>query len=127
MKPKPPHEAGELHRRVNAILQSGILPDLPKAAVVTFLQCRQWADFKTCRFNASLRTLAKHCGFSNGSASRGLGALLEVGVVVEVPSRRQGCRTFEVRKPSRMAVQTRDDRGQRGRPWGDATPDGDLE
>ena len=114
---KEPHERGELQRRVNAILEAGVFVTLPRSAAITFLQCRQWADFKTCRFNASLRTIAKHCRFSHGSATRGLGALLAAGVVVEVDGKRSDCRTFEIRSPSKKAAQAREDRGKAKRPW----------
>lgn len=113
---KQPHERGELHRRVNSILETGALAGLPKSAVIAFLQCRQWADFSSCRFNASIRTLAKHCRFGHGSAARGLAALLAAGVVVEVPSKRSDCRAFEIKKPRRRTVDAREDRGEE-RPW----------
>ena len=117
---KEPHERGELQRRVAAILEAGILHELPKAAVIVFLQSRQWADFKTCRFIASLRTLAKHCGYDSfTSAKRGLDALLEAGILVEVQGGRADCRSFEIKRPSRRPAGHQEDRQDRGdtRPW----------
>lgn len=124
---KQPHERGELHRRVNEILDHGILVGMPKVAVLSFLRVRQWADFTNCRFKTSLRNLAKHCRFSLASAKRGRDELVEAGVLVQVNGERNGFIQFEIRSPTRRQFEhyleesrrrkhTRNE-SRRSRPW----------
>lgn len=115
---KEPHERGELQRRIDAIIETGVLSKLSKPALLVFVQIRQWADFASCRTRStSTRTIANHTKLSRSSAWRGIDQLLKSGVVVEVDVQEDGCRSFEFRRPpERRAALAREDRGGR-RPW----------
>ena len=127
MKPKQapaaeaPHESGELHRRVNGIMEAGLLDHLPRGGWRVFLQCRQWADFKKCRFTVSVRTLAKCCRMSKSAAQRGLQHVIEAGVISEHKPATVQYRTFEIviPKTTPSAGRQRDDRnkGKNTKPW----------
>jgi len=109
-----PHESGELHRRVNRIMEAGLLRPVPRAGLIVFLQCRQWADFKKCRFTVSIRTLARSCRISKSPAHRGLQSLIDAGVLREHRVASSQYRAFEIVAPKapRMA-HPRDDRGEK--------------
>ena len=120
MKPKQapaaeaPHESGELHRRVNGIMEAGLLRHVPRAGLVAFLQFRQWADFKKCRFTVSVRTMARRCQTSVGSAHRGLQSLIDAGVLREHKSPSTQYRVFEIIVPrAPRSAHPRDDRGEK--------------
>lgn len=116
-RPKEPHERGELQRRIDAIIATGILSKLSKPALLVLLQLRQWADFTSCRTRStSTRTISKHTGLSRSSAWRGIDQLVKAGIVGEIAIRDDGCRTFELRRPARPVARAREDRGGR-RPW----------
>ncbi len=116
-----PHERGELHRRVSAIIKAGIFAAMSRPGLVVFLQARQWADFKTCRLTVSLRKLASECGIGLSTAKRGVDALMAAGVLTERPNKRTDFRVFEVTRPKQRKQQRRREppRGDRGgaRPW----------
>jgi len=125
MKPKQavaatvPHESGELHRRVSRIMELGLLNPAPRAGLMAFLQFRQWADFKKCRFTVSVRTLAKRCQTSVGSAHRGLQNLIDAGVLKEHKSPSTQYRVFEIivpRAPRSARQRAANDRGGKA-PW----------
>lgn len=113
---QPPHERGELHRRVSAIVQTGVFAAMSRPGLVVFLQVRQWADFTTCQFTLSLRTLASAIGVSLSTAKRGVDALVAAGVLTERPSRRGDYRTFEVTVPTRKRHRGPEPRGG-AKPW----------
>ena len=121
-----PHESGELHRRVNKIMEAGLLRPVPRAGLIVFLQCRQWADFKKCRFTVSIRTLARSCRISKSPAQRGLKSLADAGVLREHKSPSTQYRVFEIIAPKApQMAHPRDDRGKKS-PWkkGDETQQG---
>lgn len=114
---QPPHERGELHRRVSAIIQTGVFAAMTRPGLVVFLQARQWADFATCRLTLSLRRLAAECRVGLSTAKRGVDALVDAGVLTERPSRRSEYRVFEVTIPKRNRHQAPRPRGG-AKPWG---------
>lgn len=116
---KQPHERGELHRRVSAIIQAGVFAGMSRPGLVVFLQARQWADFATCRLTVSLRKLASECGIGLTTAKRGVDALVAAGVLTERPNKRTDFRVFEVTRPKRRKQRQPSTRGDRGgdRPW----------
>lgn len=113
---KQPHERGELHRRVSAIIQAGVFAAMSRPGLVVFLQARQWADFATCRLTVSLRKLASECGIGLTTAKRGVDALVAAGVLTERPNRRSDFRLFELTVPKRKPPPQQAGRGGR-KPW----------
>jgi len=106
-RPKVPHERGELQRRIDAIIATGVLGTLPRTALVVFVQLRQWADFTTCATRAtSIRTLAKHAGVPRTAAWKGVQKLLDSGAVSADVAGDDGRRTFTFRVPTRRSLAT---------------------
>jgi hypothetical protein len=106
-RPKAPHERGELQRRVDAIIATGVLGTLPRTALVAFVQLRQWADFTTCATRpTSIRTLAKHARVPRTAAWKGVQKLLESGAMTADVAGDDGRRIFTFRVPTRRTLAT---------------------
>lgn len=106
-RPREPHERGELQRRIDAIIATGVLGTLPRTALVVFVQLRQWADFTTCATRpTSIRTLAKHAAVPRTAAWKGVQKLLESGVVTGDVAADDGRRIFTFRVPTRRTLST---------------------
>ena len=122
-KPSPrrlePHVRGELQRRIDAIIATGVLGTLPKPSLVVFLQLRQWADFKTCATRpTSIRTLAKHAVVPKSTAWKGVQGLLDSGALTAGDAADDGRRVFTFQVPNRRAVEVMRRRTSRRPPRG---------
>ena len=108
-----PNAAGELQRRVGAILDGGFDRQLCKSALRVFLRCRQWANFKRCTFQASVRTLSAQTGLGQTSAWRGMRGLIDAGIVIQTGVTKAGTPVFEIVVPRGARKGShRDDRGE---------------
>ena len=123
-KSATPNPNGELQRRMDAILASGVMNALPKGCAIVLMQARQWAGFKDCRLRLSLRKTAEATKRGVSGVHRAVADLIAVGVLREVGKSQNRFTVYEIclprRKPQSAAI-TRD-RGEK--PWAASTAAG---
>jgi hypothetical protein len=116
-KSATPNPNGELQRRMDAILASGVLNTLPKGCAIVLMQARQWAGFKDCRLRLSLRKTAQATRRGVSGVHRAVAELVAVGVLRAVGKSQNRFTVYEISVPRRRpqsAAITRD-RGEK--PW----------
>lgn len=94
---------GEMRRRHEAIIRSGVLRSLRSEGRMVFVLALCWADYKTCQFRMSARGAATTAGVEPTSVRRGLAQLLELGVIEAAqaePGKRQ---RYRFRPPQKSA------------------------
>lgn len=112
-----PNPNGELQRRMDAILGSGVLNTLPKGCSIVLMQARQWAGFRDCRVKLSVRKTAQAVRKGTGGVHRAIAGLVAAGVLAPVEKSQNRFTVYEIRPPKKrpsLPVVARD-RGQR--PW----------
>ena len=81
--------SGEMRRRHEAIVRSGILSSLRSEGRLVFVIALVWADYKSCQFTMSCRGAATVAGVQTTSIRRGLKQLVEAGVLERGPKKGQ--------------------------------------
>lgn len=84
---KPKAVIGEMRRRHEAIVRSGILSSLRSEGRLVFVIALVWADYKSCQFTMSCRGAATVAGVQTTSIRRGLKQLVEAGVLERGPKK----------------------------------------
>ena len=130
-KSATPNPNGELQRRMDAILASGVLNTLPKGCSIVLMQARQWAGFKDCRLRLSLRKTAQATRKGLGGVYRAVAGLVAAGVLREVEKAPGRFTVYEICPPKRRKNDLADLAINRGRakpkPWDKAEGDADRE
>jgi hypothetical protein len=114
---KPPNPSGELQRRMDAILASGVLNTLPKGCSIVLMQARQWAGFKDCRLRLSIRKTAQATRKGVGGVHRAVAGLVGAGVLVEIEKAPGRFTTYEIRPPKKRPQYPVVNRGKGAKPW----------
>ncbi|MEI6239600.1 MAG: hypothetical protein WCR51_04365 [Planctomycetia bacterium] len=112
-----PNPNGELQRRMDAILASGVLNTLPKGCSIVLMQARQWAGFKDCRLRLSLRKTAQATRKGLGGVYRAVAGLVAVGVLREVEKAPGRFTVYEICAPKRRPQYPTINRGRSEKPW----------
>lgn len=79
--------SGEMRRRHEAIVRSGVLSSLRSEGRLVFVIALVWADYKSCQFTMSCRGAATVAGVQTTSIRRGLKQLVEAGVLERGPKK----------------------------------------
>lgn len=79
--------SGEMRRRHEAIVRSGVLSSLRSEGRLVFVIALVWADYKSCQFTMSCRGAATVAGVQTTSIRRGLKQLVESGVLERGPKK----------------------------------------
>jgi hypothetical protein len=124
-KAATPNPNGELQRRMDAILASGVLNTLPKGSSIVLMQARQWAGFKDCRLRLSLRKTAQATQRGLTGVHRAVAGLVAVGVLREVAKAPGRFTVYEICTPARRPQYPAINRGRSEKPW--AVSEGDAE
>lgn len=114
---RKPNPNGELQRRMDAILASGVLNKLPKSCSIVLMQARQWAGFKDCRLRLSIRKTASATRKGLGGVYRGVAGLVGAGVLVEIEKAPGRFTVYEICTPKRRPQYPVVNRGNGGKPW----------
>ena len=107
---KPKAVSGEMRRRHEAIVRSGILSTVRSEGRLVFCIALVWADYKSCQFTMSCRGAASMAGVQVNSIRRGLKQLVEVGILEKGPSKR-GRGQYRFKSPP-SGAHTQGDRGR---------------
>lgn len=114
---KLPNPNGELQRRMDAILASGVLNTLPKGCAIVLMQARQWAGFKDCRLRLSIRKTAQATRRGVGGVHRAVAGLVAAGVLVAIEKAPGRFTTYEIQPPKKRPQYPVVNRGNGGKPW----------
>lgn len=114
---RTPNPSGELQRRMDAILASGVLKKLTKGCAIVLMQARQWAGFKDCRLRLSIRKTAQATKMSVGGTHRAVAGLVSAGVLVEIEKAPGRFTTYEIRPPKKQLQYPVVNRGNGAKPW----------
>ena len=94
---------GEMRRRHEDIIRSGVLAKLRSEGRLVFALALFWADYKTCQFRMSARGAAKMAGVQPTAIRRGLAQLVEYGVIEAGPIDDAGRQRYRFRTPQKSA------------------------
>ena len=94
---------GEMRRRHEAIIRSGILRKVRSEGRLVFALALCWADYKTCQFRMSIRGAATTAGVEPTSVRRGLTQLLELGVIQAGPKEAGKRQRYRFATPQKSA------------------------
>ena len=94
---------GEMRRRHEAIIRSGILRKVRSEGRLVFALALCWADYKTCQFRMSIRGAATTAGVEPTSIRRGLTQLLELGVIQAGPKEAGKRQRYRFATPQKSA------------------------
>jgi hypothetical protein len=86
---------GEMRRRHEAIVRSGVLSTVRSEGRLVFVIALVWADYKTCKFVLSCRGAATIAGVQINSIRRGIKQLEQVGVIERGPKTKRGRDQFK--------------------------------
>ena len=84
---KPKAVSGEMRRRHEAIVRSGVLSSLRSEGRLVFVVALVWADYKKCTFTMSCRGAAALSGVQVNSIRRGLKQLVDAGILEQGPNK----------------------------------------
>lgn len=100
---KPKSAKGEMRRRHEAIVRSGVLSSIGSEGRMVFVIALVWADYKSCQFSMSHRGAAAMSGVHVNSIRRGLKQLIDAGVLEMGPKKGVRARYRFVAPPSEGA------------------------
>ena len=106
---KPKAVSGEMRRRHEAIVRSGVLSSIRSEGRLVFVIALVWADYKSCQFTMSYRGAASMAGVQVNSIRRGLKQLIDAGILEQGP--RKGLRGQYRFKSPPSGAHTQGDRG----------------
>jgi hypothetical protein len=94
---------GEMRRRHEEIIRSGVLRELRSEGRLVFLLALCWADYRTCQFRMSGRGAATTAGVPPTAIRRGLAQLLALGVIEAGPPEDGKRQRYRFRPPQKGA------------------------
>jgi hypothetical protein len=94
---------GEMRRRHEEIIRSGVLRRVRSEGRLVFALALCWADYKTCQFRMSVRGAATTAGVEPTTVRRGLSQLLDLGVIEAGPTEPGKRQRYRFRTPQKSA------------------------
>jgi hypothetical protein len=94
---------GEMRRRHEAIIRSGVLRELRSEGRLVFALALCWADYRTCQFRMSVRGAATTAGVQPTTVRRGLAQLVDLGVIEAGPTEEGKRQRYRFRPPQKGA------------------------
>lgn len=94
---------GEMRRRHEAIVRSGVLGKIRSEGRLVFALALCWADYKTCQFRMSARGTAKIARVQPTAIRRGLAQLIDHGVIEPGPKEPGKRPKYRFRAPQKSA------------------------
>jgi len=98
---------GEMRRRHEAIIRSGVLGKIRSEGRLVFALALCWADYEKCQFRMSVRGAAKVSGVQPTSIRRGIDQLLAAGVIEAGPGEPGKRQRYRFILPSKDGGHTR--------------------